>query len=156
HRPTGRLVQKTLFDANEPADACVSEGAVEEGTVRRLVAARDDLRPLYLNTQGLRIGKSGYGLKVEGKQKLLQEVRINEICQVNVMGNIQVSTQAVQALCEQEVPIAYFSMGGWFYGVTQGLGVRNIYLRRDQFRLSDSPVFCLHLARALVAGKIRN
>ena len=62
----------------------------------------------------------------------------------------------MQALCEQEVPIAYFSMGGWFYGVTQGLGVRNIYLRREQFRLADVPGFCLRLARALVAGKIRN
>lgn len=47
-------------------------------------------------------------------------------------------------------------MGGWFYGVTHGLGVRNIYLRRDQFRLADVPPFCLRLARALVAGKIRN
>ena len=83
-------------------------------------------------------------------------MRINEICQVNLFGNIQLSTQAVQALCEQEVPIAYFSMGGWFYGVTQGLGVKNIYLRREQFRLADVPSFCLRVARALVAGKIRN
>jgi CRISPR-associated protein Cas1 len=47
-------------------------------------------------------------------------------------------------------------MGGWFYGVTHGLGVRNIYLRREQFRLADVPSFCLRLARLLVAGKIRN
>ena len=47
-------------------------------------------------------------------------------------------------------------MGGWFYGVTHGLGVKNIYLRREQFRLADVPGFCLRLARALVAGKIRN
>src|SRR5205807_9581501 len=57
---------------------------------------------------------------------------------------------------EGEVPIAYFSMGGWFYAVTHGLGVRNIYLRRDQFRLADVPSFCLRLARMLVSGKIRN
>jgi CRISPR-associated protein Cas1 len=54
------------------------------------------------------------------------------------------------------VPIAYFSMGGWFYGVTRGLGVKNIYLRREQFRLADDPGFCLKLARELVSGKIRN
>ena len=30
-------------------------------------------------------------------------------------------------------------MGGWFYGVTRGLGVKNIYLRREQFRLADDP-----------------
>ncbi|MGQ0637392.1 MAG: CRISPR-associated endonuclease Cas4g/Cas1g [Planctomycetaceae bacterium] len=156
HRPTGRLVQKTLFECDEPADAALAEGPGDDGDVRRLVPARDDLRPLYVNTQGLRIGKSGYVLKLQEKDKVVQEVRINEICQLNLLGNIQVSSQAVQALCEQEVPIAYFSMGGWFYGLTQGLGVRNIYLRREQFRLADVPGFCLRLARALVAGKVRN
>lgn len=147
--------QRTLFDVDEPRRAVVGVGAVDE-EVRRLVPARDDLRPLYLNTQGLRVGKSGAVLKVHEKDKLLQEVRLGEICQLNVFGNIQLTTQAVQSLCEAEVPIAYFSMGGWFYGVTHGLGVKNIYLRREQFRLADVPAFCLRLARALVAGKIRN
>jgi CRISPR-associated protein Cas1 len=72
------------------------------------------------------------------------------------MGNIQLTTQAVQCLCENEVPIAYFSQGGWFYGITQGLGVKNIFLRQEQFRWADAPSFCLRLARLLVAGKIRN
>ena len=66
-------------------------------------------------------GRSGAVLQVKDKEKLLQEVRIGEICQVNLMGNVQISTQAVQALCEAEVPICYFSMGGWFYGITMGL-----------------------------------
>jgi CRISPR-associated protein Cas1 len=147
--------QQTLFDVGEPLRAVVGAGAVDE-EVRRLVPARDDLRPLYLNTQGLRVGKSGAVLKVHEKEKLVQEVRLGEICQLNVFGNIQLTTQAVQSLCEAEVPVAYFSMGGWFYGVTHGLGVKNIYLRREQFRLADVPGFCLRLARALVAGKIRN
>jgi CRISPR-associated protein Cas1 len=47
-------------------------------------------------------------------------------------------------------------MGGWFFGVTQGLGVKNMFLRREQFHLADVPGFCLRLARELVAGKIRN
>lgn len=151
-------VQRTLFDvgASRAASVALSSAADDEQNVRRLVPARDDLRPLYLNTQGLRVGKSGAVLKVQEKDKVVQEVRIVDICQLNLFGNIQLSTQAVQTLCENEVPIAYFSMGGWFYGVTHGLGVKNIYLRREQFRLADVPGFCLRLARALVAGKIRN
>lgn len=156
HEPPARLVQGTLFDVGPAPDARAIDRPEPEGDVRRLVPARDDLRPLYLNTQGLRVGKSGFVLKMHEKEKLVQEVRINEICQLNLMGNVQLSTQVVQSLCEAEVPIAYFSMGGWFYGVTHGLGVKNIYLRREQFRLADVPGFCLRLARALVAGKIRN
>jgi CRISPR-associated protein Cas1 len=47
-------------------------------------------------------------------------------------------------------------MGGWCYGITQGLGPKNAVLRREQFRRADSPAFCLAVARAIVAGKIRN
>src|ERR1019366_1480008 len=105
--------------------------------VRPMMTPRSELRPLYLNTQGVRIGKSGAVLQVKDKEKLLQEVRIGEICQVNLMGNVQITTQAVQALCEAEVPVCYFSMGGWFYGITLGLNTKNVFLRRNQFRLAE-------------------
>lgn len=124
--------------------------------VRRLVPARDDLRPLYLNTPGLRVGISGNLLQIKERDKLLQEVRLGEICQVNLHGNIQLTTQAIQTLCAEEIPVAYFSGGGWFYGITRGMGLKNIFLRREQFRHADLPPFCLKLARALVAGKIQN
>jgi CRISPR-associated protein Cas1 len=156
HSPAPRIVQRTLFDVGDAPAAEPVYRPPEGDNVRRLLPARDDLRPLYLNTQGLRVGKSGFVLKLHEKDRLVQEVRINEICQLNLLGNIQLSTQAVQALCEQEVPIAYFSQGGWFYGLTRGLGVKNVSLRREQFRLADVPGFCLRLSRALVAGKIRN
>ena len=88
---------------------------------------------------------------------MVQEVRIGETCQVNLFGNIQLTTQAMQTLCEHEVPIAYFSQGGWFYGMTHGLGVRNIApAARAVPPLADDPDFCLRIARSLVAGKIRN
>jgi CRISPR-associated protein Cas1 len=40
--------------------------------------------------------------------------------------------------------------------MTQGLGLKNVFLRREQFHWAGSAWFCLELARALVAGKIRN
>jgi CRISPR-associated protein Cas1 len=152
----GRVVQPTLFDVDPPRDAKVSDREIPDRPLRRLLASRDDHRPLYLNTQGLYVGKSGQVLKIKERDKLIQEVRLNEICQLNLFGNVQLTTQAIQSLCEADVPICYFSQGAWFYGVTQGLGVKNILLRCEQFRLADVPSFCLRLARALVAGKIRN
>ena len=124
--------------------------------LRRLIVPREDRKPVYLNTQGLRVGKSGDVLQVKEKDALRQEVRLNEICQVNLMGNIQVSTQAIQALCSAEVPVCYFSQGGWFYGITSGLTTKNVFLRQSQFRLATEEWFALRLARKLVAGKIRN
>ncbi|HEY3840019.1 MAG TPA: CRISPR-associated endonuclease Cas1 [Bryobacteraceae bacterium] len=154
--------QLGLFDllANDAsADTSIRKPPAREGiqtSVRQLMTPRDDLKPLYLNTQGFRVGKSGEVLQVKDKDKTVQEVRIGEVCQVNLLGNIQISTQAVQSLCEAGVPVSYFSMGGFFYGITTGLNTKNVVLRRWQFRLADSEWFPLSLARALVAGKIRN
>ncbi len=124
--------------------------------VRRLVTPRDELRAAYINTPGLRIGKSGDVLQVKEKETLRQEIRLNEINQLNIMGNIQISTQAIQSLTQGEIPVCYFSQGGWFYGMTQGLSTRNVFLRKAQFKFAEEDWFCLRLARKLVAGKIRN
>jgi len=123
---------------------------------RRLITPRADLRPVYLNTQGLRVGRSGEVLQVKEKDTLRQEIRPIEISQLNLMGNIQVTTQVTQLLCEAGIPVCYFSQGGWFYGITTGMAAKNVLLRQAQFRLAAEPWFCLKLARRLVAGKIRN
>ncbi len=123
---------------------------------RRLVTPRGELRPAYVDTQGLRVGKSGEVLQVKDKESLKQEIRMGEISQLNLMGNIQITTQAVQSLCEQSVPVCYFSQGGWFYGITAGMNTKNVFLRKTQYRLAEEEWFCLRLARKLVAGKIRN
>ncbi|MCZ2151668.1 MAG: CRISPR-associated endonuclease Cas1 [Bryobacterales bacterium] len=123
---------------------------------RRLVTPRSELRPAYVDTQGLRVGKSGEVLQVKDKETLKQEIRMGEISQLNLMGNIQITTQAVQSLCGQSVPVCYFSQGGWFYGITAGMNTKNVFLRKAQYRLAEEEWFCLRLARKLVAGKIRN
>ena len=130
--------------------------ASESEAPRRLIAARDDTRPLYLNTQGYRVGCKDEVLTVKDKDKMVEEVRMRDVSHVALFGNIQISTQAVQSLCEQEVPVTYFSMGGWFYGITRGHGLKNVFLRMEQFRLARDEGFCLGLARQFVHGKIRN
>jgi CRISPR-associated protein Cas1 len=129
-----------------------------EGTAapRRLIAARDDSRALYLNTPGLRIGRKDELLQVKQEKAVLDEVRINDLSHVALFGNIQISTQAIQALCEADVPVTYFSMGGWFYGITRGHELKNVFVRIEQFRLAREQETCLRLARQFVHGKIRN
>jgi CRISPR-associated protein Cas1 len=152
-RPIESL-QLALFEPDPATEPAPRKAMAKE--IRRMAPPRVDLKPVYLNTQGLRLGKSGDHLQVKEKEAIRQELRFHEISQVNLMGNIQVSTQAVQALCEAGIPIAYFSMGGWFYGVTTGMNTKNVYLRMRQFEHAREEWFRLKLARNLVAGKIRN
>ena len=123
---------------------------------RRLIAARDDTRALYLNTPGYRVGCKDEVLVVKEKDRVIEEVRMRDVSHVALFGNIQISTQAIQSLCEQEIPVTYFSMGGWFYGITRGHTLKNVFLRMEQFRLARDEMMCLSLARQFVHGKIRN
>jgi len=123
---------------------------------RRLMSPRDDTRVLYLNTPGVRIGRKDEVLTIKDEDKALSEVRIGDLTHVALFGNIQISTQAVQALCEREIPVTYFSMGGWFYGITRGHELKNVFTRMEQFRLARDPAVCLAIARRMIYGKVRN
>jgi CRISPR-associated protein Cas1 len=123
---------------------------------RRLMAARDDERALYLNTQGCRVGIKSERLVIKDGDTVLDEVRLNDVTHVSLFGNIQLTTQAVHELCEQEIPVAYFSMGGWFYGLTRGHGLKNVHTRVRQFAAASNPLSCLAIAKKMVRAKIRN
>lgn len=152
----GPSAQLSLF-GEDACDAPAPPGPATE-PLRRLLPARDDLRPLYVTGHGLSIGKTGEVLQIKESRKgtraarLVQEARLNEISQVNVFGNVQVTAAAIQGLCWAEKPLAHFSFGGWFYGLTQGLGLKNVFLRREQFRRGADPHFCLRVAREIVAS----
>jgi CRISPR-associated protein Cas1 len=123
---------------------------------RRLIAPRNEKRALYLNTQGYRVGCNDAVLKVKDKDRLVEEIRVMDVCHVALFGNIQMSTQAIQRLCDQDIPITWFSMGGWFYGMTRGHSQKNALLRIEQFRHASDNSSCLRLAQQFVRGKIHN
>ena len=152
-----RMLSQTTAKIEVSVEVKASESSQSTGeTPRRLIAARDDTRPLYLNTPGYRVGCKDEVLTIKDKDKLIDEVRMRDVSHVALFGNVQISTQAIQSLCEQEVPVTYFSMGGWFYGITRGHAMKNVFLRMEQFRLAREEKTCLALARQFVHGKIRN
>jgi CRISPR-associated protein Cas1 len=124
--------------------------------VRRLVPARDDLRPLYVTGFGLTVGVRNEVLQVRDKGGVIQEARLMDVSQLNVFGSVQVTAAAIEGLCREDKPVAHFSTGGWLYAVTRGMTLKNVFLRREQFRRADDEPFCVLVARDLVATKIRN
>jgi CRISP-associated protein Cas1 len=144
-------------ETNRCQSAIVDRGRGANLPVVRLPATpRDDLKPLYLNTQGLSVGKKSEMLEVKESGKVIQQIRMRDLNQVSLFGNIQISTQAMQSLLELDIPLVMHSQSGYFYGMLQGTGLKNILLRRQQFRLADDPQWCLAIAKQLVIGKIRN
>ncbi|HEY4245266.1 MAG TPA: CRISPR-associated endonuclease Cas1 [Lacunisphaera sp.] len=127
-----------------------------EGEVRRLIAPDVDTKVLYVNTPGVAVTRKGETVIVKDKGDTLAEIRIKDLHHLAIFGAAQISTALIQTLCESEVPISYFSMGGWFYGLTRGHGLTNVFTRIKQFARAADPAQALPLARLFVYGKIRN
>jgi CRISP-associated protein Cas1 len=124
--------------------------------IRRLVPARDDRIPLYVQAPGARIGLDGDRLRVEVGGSCVADARLPNTSHVALYENAQISTQALAALLDRDIPVVFLSSGGWFRGRTVGHGNKNADLRVAQHRAAASDEIALELLRAFVAAKIRN
>ncbi|MGE3165368.1 MAG: CRISPR-associated endonuclease Cas1 [Planctomycetota bacterium] len=125
-------------------------------TVRRLYPARDHSQPLYVQEQGAIVGKTGESLVVRKKGEELARVRLKEVSQVVLCGNVMITAQTVHLLCEAGVPVVYLSMGNHLYGLTTGITLRNAYDRVAQYQVSSDPARRLALAKSIVLAKAAN
>lgn len=121
---------------------------------RRLIPRNNTARPLYVGEQGVSVGVRSGRVEVRRSGEVLASARLIDVSQVNVQGNGQVTTQLLKECFSREIPVCWFSYGGWFLGMAEGLPAKNIELRRRQFGIALQAG--LPVARRLVEGKIRN
>ncbi|MGA9099653.1 MAG: CRISPR-associated endonuclease Cas1 [Methanotrichaceae archaeon] len=132
------------------------------GKIRRLVPARDDSLPVYVVGHGHTVRKKGDRLEIwsrEGKDATegrVSEARLREISQVNLFGGVDISTPALVDLMQRDIPVLYFTRGGWFRGMSSGHSHKNVELRMKQFAWATDRKRSLSVARCLIFGKIKN
>ena len=121
---------------------------------RRLVPSDSAARPLYVTEQGATVGLSGGRIRVTRKKEELASMRSIDVSQISVFGNVQVTTQVLRHCFGEEVPVCWFSYGGWFSGIAEGLPAKNVDLRRRQVGIAAQAG--LPVASRMIEGKIRN
>lgn len=121
---------------------------------RRLVPSDDAARPMYVTEPGTFVRKSGGRLEVTKNREPIISTRLIDVSQLCLYGNVQVSTQLVRELMSRETPVMWFSAGGWFQGITEGLPGKNVDLRRRQYSVAEGGA--IGIARSMIEGKIRN
>lgn len=124
--------------------------------VRKLLPANDDALPLYVQTQGAMVGKSGDRLSIKYKDEVLAERRLMDVSQVSLFGNVMISAQVLRELTTRGIPVCHLTYGGWFHGLTSGLAHKNVELRIRQFEIAAHAQRSLQIARCFISGKIRN
>lgn len=121
---------------------------------RRIVPSNPDPQPLYIHEQGAIVGVRGERVEVRNQGKVLANVRLIDVNQLCLFGNVNLTPQVMRQFFAREIPVCWFSYGGWFSGMAHGLPGKNVDLRRAQYLMG--PGRALGVAQKLVEGKIRN
>lgn len=136
----------------------VNGGAADEqATPRKLWPPRDDGIHVVMQREGVRVGVRGQSVRVTDKEgAVVRELPLANLESLAVLGGVQVSTQALTVLADQEVPVAFLSAAGRLTAMMDPLGPTSAAVRQAQVRGLDRPERALELARAVVLAKISN
>lgn len=121
---------------------------------RGVMAADPDSRPVYVMEQGAVVAVRGGRLQIVKERETLGTYRLIDVSQVCLYGNVTVTPQVMRELFAREIPVCWFSYGGWFSGMAEGLPNKHVDLRRAQYTASSERL--LAVASRMVEGKIRN
>ncbi len=126
-------------------------------TPRKIWPPRDDGLHVVAQTNGTRIGIKGQALRITDKNgATAKEVPLSNMESLSLLGSVQISTQALHALADRGIPVAYLSAAGRMVAMVDPLDSVSAAVRKAHIRRLDDPQLCLELAQALVAAKITN
>ncbi len=145
------LPEETLYQIGTPDPTAAAPVGVT-----RVIPGNDDGAVLYVTEPGSRVGKRSEHLVVSKDGRELVKVPMHAVRQVVVFGNVQVSTQALHTLLENDIPVAYLTGHGKFIGAFSPPPAKNVGLREAQYRKFTDPAECLTLAKSVVRAKLSN
>ena len=111
----------------------------EELPPRPLAVSQEAALPLYVQARGAKVAKKGETLEVWLEDEKVQTVRLIDVSQLAVMGQIYITTPTLHELMSREIPVSWHSFGGWFLGHTIGTGHKNVEVRTAQYRARFRP-----------------
>ncbi len=114
------------------------------------------LNTLYVQTQGAYLRLELDTLKVEVEKEVRLQVPLHHLGALILFGEVM-ATPALLARCARDGrAVTWLSRSGRFQARLEGPVSGNVLLRRAQHEALSYPARPLEIARALVAGKIRN
>jgi CRISPR-associated protein Cas1 len=147
------LPEETLYQIGMPPVEVVAEPPKE---ITRVIPESDAGAVLYLQEPGSRVGKRSEHLTIHKDGVELNRVPLHAVRQVVCFGNVQVSTQALETLVSNEIPVMYLTGYGRFIAALMPAPAKNVSLRESQFRRFSDPRECLELAKTVVRAKLTN
>ena len=95
-------------------------------------------------------------LRVEVDREARLRVPLHHLIAVVCFGHINLTAPLMHRLADQGIALVLLADNGRFKARLEGAVSGNVLLRQAQFQRVTDPVFTLDMARACVAGKIKN
>lgn len=111
---------------------------------------------LYVKEQGSILQKRGERILISKGGKTLLEMPVYHIDSVMIIGNIQVTSQALQALLQNGIDVTYLTFSGKYLGHTAAETSKNIFLRLAQYETYQNMEKRLEIAKQIVWNKMEN
>lgn len=111
---------------------------------------------LYVKDQGACIRKTGERITVAKGTLVLSSIPAFQIEGIAVIGNIQITSQAMRFLMESGIDVGYFTCSGKYLGKITGESNKNIFLRFEQYQCYLDEKRRLSIARTITSNKIDN
>lgn len=114
------------------------------------------LNTLYVGTQMSYLHLDNNTVRVEVERETRLRVPLHHLGGVVLFGNVLVSPALIHRLADEGKSLVLLSEHGRFKARMEGPVSGNILLRQAQYARAGDPAFALAIARAVVAGKIKN
>ena len=114
------------------------------------------LNTLYITTPETYLRLDNDTLRVEVERETRLRVPLHHLTAVVCFGHINLSAPLMHRLADEGIALVLLNDSGRFKARLEGAVSGNVLLRQAQFARAADPVFTLDMARACVAGKIKN
>ena len=114
------------------------------------------LNTLYITTPDTYLRLDNDTLRVEVDRETRLRVPLHHLTSVVCLGHTGLSAPLMHRLAESGIALVLLDDNGRFKARLEGAVSGNVLLRQAQFQRVADPVFTLDMARACVAGKIKN
>ena len=114
------------------------------------------LNTLYVTLPDSRLRLDNDTLRVEVEQETRLRVPLHHLHAVVCFGYVGISAPLMHRLAESGIALVLLDSNGRFKARLEGAVTGNVLLRQAQHRAADNPAFTLNVARAVVAGKLKN
>jgi CRISP-associated protein Cas1 len=114
------------------------------------------LNTLYVTTPDTYLRLDNDTLRVEVERETRLRVPLHHLSAVVCFGHTGLSAPLMHRLADEDIALVLLDDNGRFKARLEGRVSGNVLLRKAQFARAAEPAFTLDMARACVAGKIKN